>query len=134
MQKPLSYRTPVGEVKKFLRELHRILSSTNFTLDILPFKKGEDRSDPYTTENTMADLDYDDTDVIDELMKLTTSNYIESIADNRSPLDNPFHVFGTDICCRDVYIKVKIRDCESGKVFCVSFHYARFPLTVFPHK
>jgi len=124
MPKPLSYKTPAGEVKKFLKELHHILSSNNFTLDILPFKKKEDRSDPYTTENTMADLDYDDEDVIDELMKLTVSNYLESIADDRSPLDVPFHAFGTEIDCKDIYIKV----------FCVSFHYARYPLKNFPHK
>lgn len=119
------------EVEQFLADLKSILESDTFVvqrdLDILPKKKGEDPTDPFTTFNTMAALDFDKNDVCEQLKKLTITEYAETIIDNRDVTWPAFFVFYRNIQSRDVYIKVKIRDQQSGKVFCVSFHFARYP-------
>lgn len=122
-----------AEVLGFLNELRRILTSDEFSLDtdldILLRKKGEDVTDPFTTMNTMLALSFDREDVRTELLSLTLGNYIETITDNKDSTLPPFFVFGKNISQRDLYIKVKIRDRKRGKVFCVSFHFARYPLS-----
>ena len=75
------------DVEKFLLALKEILLNPNFNinkdLDILLKKKTEDPLDPYTTQNTLNKLDYDN---------------------------------------------------EERKVFCISFHFARFKNEKFPYK
>ena len=116
-------------VGEFLLELKRILTSPNFNvscdLDILLKKKNEDPLDPYTTANTLAELEFDKYDVRDQLLSIAVSDYVETIIDDRDGSLPPFLVFCREIQRRDIYIKVKIRDRASGKVFCVSFHFAR---------
>lgn len=118
-------------VTKFLLDLKQILTSSTFDiardLDILLKKKNEDPLDPYTTANTLAFLDFDKHDICRELLNLQVSHYVETIVDDKDPALPPFYVFTREIHHRDVYIKVKIRDRIHGKVFCVSFHFARFP-------
>jgi len=103
-------------------------------LDILLKKKDEDDSDPYTTANTMLDLDYDTDDVKNEILSLNEKEYMETIKDDRDATRPPFWVFSKTIKKKDVYIKVKIRDKRKNKVFCVSFHYARFPVKNKPYE
>lgn len=96
-------------------------------LDILPKKRNESEKDPYTTINTMAALEFDANDVCEELKAITVEDYAETMLDDRNEAAPPFFVFYRNIQTRDVYIKVKIRDRATGKVFCVSFHFARYP-------
>lgn len=96
-------------------------------LDILPKKRNESATDPYTTINTMVDLEFDANDVCEELKAITVEDYAETMLDDRNVTAPPFFVFYRNIQTRDVYIKVKIRDRATGKVFCVSFHFARYP-------
>jgi hypothetical protein len=110
-----------------------VLASKTCYLDILPRKKDEDPLDPCTTENTMANLNYDKEDVKAELLSLTADYYLETIKDDKYLLLPVFWVFGKKVQNKDVYIKVKIRDKVNNKVFCVSFHYARFPLKSGPY-
>ena len=121
------------DVELFLTELKTILESDSFVvqrdLDILLKKKDEAANDPYTTANTLAALDFDKSDVYEQLKKLTVQEYAETIIDNRDSTWPPFFVFYRNIQSREVYIKVKIRDKQSGKVFCVSFHFARYSNT-----
>lgn len=120
----------IGEQKIYFAELKAILSSPKFNpekdLDILPKKKSEDPFDPYTTANTMLALDFDNYDVRDELLKIKAEDYAETIVDNKNASLPPFYVFYRDIKSKEVYIKVKIRDSITGKIFCVSFHFARY--------
>lgn len=126
------------EVQNFLCDLNEIMTSPNFNidkdLDILPKKNSEADTDPYTTENTLLDLDYDSYDVKAELLSLTVANYVETMIDNKDSSLPPFYVFTKPINSRDVYIKVKIRDQMNNKVFCVSFHYARYPISTHPYQ
>ena len=96
-------------------------------MDILPKKKKESATDPYTTANTMAALEFDANDVCEELKAITVKDYAETMFDDRIAAAPPFFVFYRNIQTKDVYIKVKIRDKATGKVFCVSFHFVRYP-------
>lgn len=133
MSNPNSYIANIEEVREFLRELKYILSSEECELDILPKKKDEDDLDPYTTVNTLIDLNYDTEDVKKELLALNEKEYIETIIDNKSAYKPPFWVFGKEIKKRDIYIKVKSRNRMTNKVFCISFHYARFSFKARPY-
>lgn len=119
------------KVEQFLVELKSILSSPNFNpakdLDILPKKKNEDMFDPYTTANTLLALGFNNEDIRNELLKIGVEDYAETLIDVMDATLPPFYVFYRDIQSREVYIKVKIRDSVTGKVFCISFHFARYP-------
>ena len=128
-----SYIASVEEVIEFLTELKIILSSKTCFLDILLRKSDEDSLDSHTTENTIADLSFDSEDVKAELLGLSVNEYIETILDNKDSNRPAFWVFGRCVRNKDVYIKLKIRDKINNKIFCVSFHYPRFPLKQNPY-
>ena len=119
------------EVKTFLFELKEILTDPAFNvdvdLDILLKKKTESAIDPYTTGNTLLELEFDSNDVVNQLISLEVSEYKETIVDDLGSERPPFFAFAKQIKNKDVYVKVKIRDRENHKIFCVSFHFARFP-------
>lgn len=125
----------LADVKAFLKELKELLVDPAFNiktdLDILAKKSSEDPSDPYTTANTLLDLDFDSEDVLNQLLALEASEYLETFIDDKNSSFPPFYAFARKIHSKDVYIKVKIRDRKKCKVFCVSFHFARYP---FPQK
>ena len=97
-------------------------------LDILLKKKSELPLDAYTTPNTLLALEFDRTDVFTQLLNLNVSEYMETVIDDKNNCLPPFYAFGKLIKSKEVYIKVKIRDRINCKVFCVSFHFAKFPL------
>jgi hypothetical protein len=119
------------EVLRFLKDLKEVLSNPKFVitrdLDIMMKKKSESPIDPYTTANTLLELEFDSYDVYSQLLALDVREYLETIIDNLDPDLPPFFAFGKVIQKKDVYIKVKIRDRMKRKVFCVSFHFARYP-------
>lgn len=119
------------EVNGFLKELKELLIDPGFDvsrdLDILLNKKSESPIDPYTTANTLLALDFDRTDIKNQLLSLEISEYMETFIDDKDNTLPPFFTFAKSIKNRDVYVKVKIRDRLNCKVFCVSFHFARFP-------
>jgi hypothetical protein len=121
------------DVFNFLTELKSVINHPNFDpdndLDILTKKKSEQNSDPYyTTQNTLLTLDFDHHDVATQLNLLTKKDYLETFIDDLDPNWPPFYNFGQVIQGKEVYIKVKIRDKITRKIFCVSFHFARHPL------
>ncbi len=128
---------PLKDVEDFLRMLREILQSKEFNissdLDILLKKSSEAPNDPFTTQNTLLDLEFDREDVRQQLLELKGVHYYETIIDNKNPTLPPFHAFIKEIEHRNVYIKVKIRNYEKHKVFCVSFHYARYPIQSMPY-
>lgn len=119
------------EVKAFLKELKELLTDTAFDLsndlEILPKKRDESPIDPYTTVNTLLDLGFSSEDVMNQLLALEVSDYMETVSDIKGNWLPPFFAFAKLVQSKDVYIKVKIRDRKKCKVFCVSFHFARYP-------
>ena len=71
------------EVTLFLQELIQILNDPAFDidndLDILLKKKTESPLDPFTTVNTLLELDFDKEDIRNQLISLNPSYYLETI-------------------------------------------------------
>lgn len=121
------------DVLTFITELQQILRTKNYDLDILT-KESDTKDAKYTTKYTMLDLDFDKEDVAEVLLQLTIDKYIETIEDNKGAEFPPFYVFAEVVKTKDIYIKVKIRDKATNKIFCVSFHYPEFPMKTGPYK
>ena len=125
------------DVNQFLASMKAILSGETFDMrKDFYFQRNrvdDDPNDPYTNENTMLALDYDTEDVVEELKSLTVEMYYETIVDNKCDTFQKFYVFGKKIQGRDVYIKLRIKENSRRFVFCISFHFAKEPMTVFPY-
>ena len=130
-----------SDVKGFIEKMCIILASDKFDINrdfVFQRRRQADmQDDEFTNENTLLTLDYDTSDVVEELKKLTVEDYSESIIDDEVEDLRIFYVFGKKIKKRDVYIKVRIKERSTAKgefVFCISFHFARYPITEFPYK
>lgn len=128
-------------VKNFLLQMNSVLSSDDFNIDrdfvFQRIRETDEPDDEYTNESTMLELNYDSSDIVEELKTLTLDNYSESIVDNVVEGFKIFFVFGKQINGRDVYIKVRMKqrgNTQNEYVFCVSFHFARYPITVYPYR
>jgi hypothetical protein len=119
-------------VQTFLTELKAVINHPQFDpdrdLDILQKKSGESDTDPYTTRNTLLALEFNNIDVVHQLNQMSEKEYLETFIDDKNPNWPPFFNFGQTVQGKEVYVKVKIRDRIYHKVFCVSFHFARYPL------
>ena len=58
---------------------------------------------------------------------------METFIDNKDRNLPYFYAFIKIINKRNVYIKVKIRNKEKHKIFCVSFHFARYSINKLPY-
>ncbi|CDD26727.1 MAG TPA: type II toxin-antitoxin system MqsR family toxin [Clostridiaceae bacterium] len=134
----INFTSPKEEVIKFLLELKKVMSNRDFDvnkdLDVILKKKNENSLDPYTTQNTLLKLDFDKNDIADTLKKLSVEEYIETGKDRKDISSPEFYIFGKEVQGNLIYIKIKIRDKINHKVFCVSFHFARYPISNFPYK
>ena len=134
----INFTSPKEEVIKFLLELKKVMSNRDFNvnkdLDVILKKKNENSLDPYTTQNTLLKLDFDKNDIADTLKKLSVEEYIEPGKDRKDISSPEFYIFGKEVQGNLIYIKIKIRDKINHKVFCVSFHFARYPISNFPYK
>ena len=129
------------DVKDFLAQMKSVLSSDSFNIDrdfvFQRIREADEPDDEYTNENTMLELGYDTSDVVEELKTLGLENYSESIVDNVADGFEIFFVFGKIISGRDIYIKVRMKQRKRTQdefVFCISFHFARHPITVYPYR
>lgn len=117
--------------EKLSKELKELLADPSFNvaadLDVLRKKKSESPTDPYTTANTLLALDFDKHDVCHQLLSSEISAYMERFTHDLDSTLPPFYAFAKEIKSKDVYIKAKVRDRERHKIFCVSFHFARYP-------
>jgi len=86
------------DVRNFLQELKELLTDHRFDiskdLDILPKKKNESPIDPFTTVNTLLQLDFNNNDVLDQLLALDVSQYLETFIDDKDVTLPPFYAFG----------------------------------------
>ncbi len=128
-------------VKDFLIQMNSVLCSDSFNIDrdflFQRIRESDEPDDEYTNENTMLELGYDTSDVVEELKTLELDNYSESIVDNVADGFKVFFVFGKKISGRDIYIKVRMKQRKRTQeefVFCISFHFARHPITVYPYR
>ena len=122
------------EIVAFLEELKELLGKDDFNIDsdFLLIKKRKPDDEEHSTPYTILDLDYDIWDVVERLKELSVAEYSETKID-KDDLNPPLlFVFGKDINNKLVYIKLKIKGDNKKRVLCVSFHYAKEPMT-FPY-
>jgi len=90
-----------SEVETFLKEIKETLGSMDFNVsrdfDILLKKRSENAIDPHTTGNTLLALDFDKNDVVDQLMVLDLSEYLETFIDDKDNSLPPFFAFAKSI-------------------------------------
>lgn len=84
-------------------------------------------------QQSLADLGMTQENRKDLILSLTIQDYCSGPgADKDQP--GEIWVFGKEVDCQEVYIKLKIADTGSMKIAkCISFHAARYPL-IYPYK
>lgn len=119
-------------VRHFLDDVKCTLTNSAFDINqdfhIKLFKFKENPQDLYTTQNTLIKLNFGQSDVINTILSLEVDNYLETVLDDKPNETVPFYAFVKSINHRDIYIKIKVRHNIRSSVFCVSFHFARFPI------
>ena len=117
-----SYKAKREVIESFWDDLKRLLSSSEFDIDR---DLRITRSCP-TEKNgqTLVALDFNKEDVVEELKKLTISNYYQSLPDDKNPTMPDFHVFYIFVSEREIYVKVRIQ--YVNNVLCVSFHFPMY--------
>ena len=107
----LSIQSKEKDIMEFLNHLHQILQHENFDIDkdLTLIRKTKKNDEQFSTPYTLLDLGYDMFDVVERLKELTIKEYSETLID-KDDLNPPMlFVFGKDIQCRQVYIKLKIK-------------------------
>ena len=130
-----------SNVCDFLEKMRSILAAKAFDIHrdfvFQRYRANDEPDDEFTNENTLLALDFGVEDVVEVLKTLTLDDYHESMVDNIADGLKIFFVFGKRIRKRDVYIKVRLKhragNAESY-VFCISFHFARQAITVYPYR
>lgn len=127
--------TSKTDVAKFLDKIKEILSDKNFNIDNdFILIKNKNKEEGYSTPHTLLDLDYDVSDVVEQLIQLEVSDFSEVKLDEDDPNPPLLYVFGKEINGKEVYIKIKYRDFDDASlVICVSFHYSKWSME-YPYK
>ena len=123
----LSYQSKNREGAAFLDELHQLLESDDFdiNMDLILIRKKKQGDDwKFSTPYTLLDLEYNAEDVVNRLKELKVEEYAETKIDTDDINPPILFVFGKDINDRLIYVKLKIRD-QQKQIVCVSFHYAK---------
>lgn len=120
------------DVANFLNNLIDYINSKEFNYDedlFLSYGRGNKNID------TLTLLDFDTSDVINELKNLSLKDYSETVVDNLDANPRDLYVFGKYINNELIYIKIKLRNvCNSKKqIICLSFHKADHGMN-FPYK
>ena len=120
-----------AQVEEYLANVKRVLCEVTFDIsnDFEILLSSIEGKPGYQNFETLSDLGYTSVDVRDVLLSLTTKDYHRTMIDNKEYSDSAFRVFGRQMNGKEVYIKIKIRKSETKQVFCISFHYASYPIT-----
>jgi len=123
------YRSDESELRAFLQSVASTLCDKSFRpscdIDIVELKDGEDPEDECTTYSTLQRLDFFNDDICEVLLELKPQDYLETCPDIKFPKMPCFFAFVKAIKGEDIYIKFRINS-KGVKVFCISFHRARF--------
>lgn len=116
------YKAPRKDIESFLQDLKSLLNSPTFNSE-RDFLLGGKHERAKNTETLLA-LDMDRDDVIEELKKLTVSDYYQSVSDDKNNKMPDFHVFFVSISAKEIYIKIRIQNIKN--VLCISFHFSEY--------
>lgn len=130
----LGIQSKKRDVAAFLEDLRSLLENERFDVDsdLTLIIKNKADDEEHSTYFALLDLNYTASDVADRLRELTVAEYSETKLDTDDTDPLLLYVFGKVIGGREVYIKLKIKGCDKRRIICVSFHYAKYPMT-FPY-
>ncbi|WKA50205.1 type II toxin-antitoxin system MqsR family toxin [Planococcus liqunii] len=120
-------------VEEHFEKVRRVLSAPDCQFNFQRRRRDEDPLDPFTNMNTLLALDYDEEDVICELIELRVGDYWKTVTDLNRRHTPPFWIFEKKIKGKSVYIKFKIRDEANKQIFCMSFHFSKEPVSNKPY-
>lgn len=106
-------------IQDFLKDFKELLGQGSYNLNTLHYKN----------KQTILKLGYTKNQILDVLFSINVEDYcVGPIPDEYHPGD--YWVFGKEIDCLELYIKLKIAVKPSGDeiAFCISFHESEFPL------
>lgn len=116
------YKAPKKDVESFLKELNSLLNLPTFNPEKDFLLGGKYEREKNT--KTLLSLDMNKDDVIEELKKLTVSNYYQSVPDDKNNKMPDFHVFFVSISAKEIYIKIRIQSIRN--ILCISFHFSEY--------
>lgn len=123
----ISIHSAKKDVALFLEDLNTLLNNKEFNIDrnliVIKSKKAESK-ESFSTPYTLADLDYDMSDIVERLKELSINEYSETLFDKDDENPPLLFVFGKNINAKQVYIKLKIKGENRNLILCLSFHYA----------
>lgn len=120
IRKIRSIKSSSKDVKEFLSLLKNTIDDKNFNPDTDLFFNRK----PENTQ-TMLDLSFDNSDIIETLLQLDLKNYSETVIDSDNNNPPYLYVFGVTFNNKEVYIKIKVRTVPNSMIICVSFHWAQ---------
>jgi len=132
MGKEDGWEESIDDVSHFIKKVRSFLTSDGCQLDIQKERRSEDPLDPSSTKNTISDLDYNSEDIKNEVLSLTTSNYIKTVKEKERKKNQCYRIFTKKINNREIYIKLKI--CSLNRIHLMSFHYANWDMEDRPYK
>ena len=115
------------EIHNILKSIHSIFdknSNIDETLQFIATVKNK---------NTIIDLSFDETDIVQTLLSLNIEDYSETLLDTRDSDPPKLYVFGKTIQNMEVYIKFKIKETQNKMIICVSFHYSEHTMN-YPYR
>ena len=115
------------EINKFFIQCRQIIA----TIDVIPSTFVVVRSEKY--KKTMLELGLTDKQLIEIIEELSLENYSKGPCDDRD-FSGTVWIFGKNINEREVYIKLKISECDDrgnavSSLICLSFHFSEKHLT-----
>ena len=125
-----------NEVKSLLDRINEILANEGSAGFTFVQNRTEEKNNPkFTNTYCLTALEYDEEDVMREIMSLQVSNYYESVFDRESKQPDTLHVFVKEIINKQVYIKIKIKEIgDNDIVLCISFHFAEHHIGKLPYE
>ena len=125
-----------NEVKYLLDRINEILANAGSAGFTFVQNRTEEKNNPkFTNTYCLTALEYDEEDVMREIMSLQVSNYYESVFDRESKQPDTLHVFVKEIINKQVYIKIKIKEIgDNDIVLCISFHFAEHHIGKLPYE
>ena len=121
----------VNEVETYLAKLKYALSLDNTIIEFQESRQADfARMIQHTNKYTIAELFPNESAKLvikEELKKLKTTEYIETVKDTKFPKRSDFWIFGKVYNSKNVYIKFRVEIFERNRIFVLSFHFSEWP-------
>ncbi|MCR4889666.1 MAG: hypothetical protein K5979_10905 [Ruminococcus sp.] len=124
-----------NEIQKVLDKIAKKLKDEGTNgFSLIKNRKNEEKDLKFTNVYCLNTLEYDDEDVMNEILNLKVTDYYENVFDRNGEKPDVLHIFIKEIINKQVYIKLKIKEIgERDIVLCISFHFAEHYISKLPY-